>query len=71
MKFPLTRQEFLWLIIIVMLGVNMYWTAAQITPIQQIAENQRELAEVAIAQNLRIFEQTEKIIIILNSTEPT
>jgi hypothetical protein len=67
-RFPFTRQEFLWLIIIVMLGVNMFWTASLIQPILQITENQRRLAEIAIAQNLRIFEQTERIIILLNTT---
>jgi spore coat protein CotH len=69
MRFPFTRQEFLWLIIIVMLGVNMFWTASLIQPIIQITDNQRRLAEIAIAQNLRIFEQTERIIILLNTTD--
>jgi hypothetical protein len=54
--FPFTRIEVLWTIMIVMLGINMYWTAILIDPILQIAENQRNLAKIAITQNEQILD---------------
>ena len=43
-------------IIFVMLGINMYWSAFIIDPILQIAENQHDLAKIAITQNERIID---------------
>jgi hypothetical protein len=65
MKSPLNRFEFLWVILIVMIGINMFWTASLIDPIRQIAQNQLFLAKVGITQNERIIDMLQPA----NSTE--
>ena len=65
MKFPLSRIELMWCIVIFMLGVNMYWSAFIIDPILQIIDNQHKLALVAVTQNERIID------ILTNGTDIT
>jgi hypothetical protein len=54
--FHINRMEFLWIILIVMLGVDMYWTASLINPVRQISEDQLLIARVGITQNERIIQ---------------
>jgi hypothetical protein len=63
--FRLTRIELLWCIIIIMLGINMYWSAVIVQPVLDIARNQIFVAKIGIAQNERIID------ILTNGTNET
>lgn len=54
--FALAREDIYFILIIIMLGVTMYWSAIIVNPILEIAENQHQLAKIAISQNERIIQ---------------
>lgn len=75
--FYLSREEFLYVILIAMTGVNMYWTAILLDPIQKLNELQLDeqqyntkQAKVAIQQNQKIIDNqnnnTDRLIDLTN-----
>lgn len=60
--FAITRLEFLWVIAIIMLGLNMYWSAIVIQPVLETAELAREDAEANTRAAIVALQQNNKIL---------
>jgi hypothetical protein len=54
--FSLSREDIYFIVIIVMVGVNMWFTYTLVDPILQLQQNQYRFTYIGIAQNERILD---------------